>query len=173
MSGFQFFTATQWVISVHQNHREIGHITKVCTPGEPGDGDWIARDHEGKPIATVTHDIHNYERLAAIYAEHEGEGKHTPGPWRAVKENNPEHSPYSHWILCGTHPEVNDTVALVGNRGGEDEANARLISKAWLIPELEAALRVAFFYICHLDRSPDGDEELDQISAVLAKLNDD
>ena len=70
-------------------------------------------------------------------------GEHTPGPWR-LNWN------YRHRLIM----MPNDQVRIEGPYGGliaalhasnwadkQDEANAKLIAKAWLLPELETRLR--------------------------------
>lgn len=85
--------------------------------------------------------------------------KHTPGPWRYVRENgSPTTGPH---MIVGAIPGYLAEVRDCGS--GDVAANARLISAA---PELLAALRAARHYVVCQDALG---ADLLRIDAVIAK----
>ena len=105
--------------------------------------------------------------------------QHTPGPWE-IKTDAPrtainagvKHIAMVNWY---NSPDPNQTII-----GEENEANARLIAKAWLIPDLLEVLKRAHKYVFHVSKDSLNKPQdyadydlLDEIETTIAKTEEE
>ena len=108
-------------------------------------------------------------------------GKPTPGPWRLFPMGANEYD-----VICEAPGHYGTFLGLTTGHGAPDkldaddqeqfEANARLIDKAWLIPELVEALEAAIAPFSEPARNPSGNPVGEpswcaKARAALAKVN--
>ena len=85
--------------------------------------------------------------------------QHTPGPWEVDRDNNGIYRLIDFSDLADEAYNSDDAQSAIAINK-EDKANAELIAKAWLIPELVEACKVAREFM----------EAIELVSEVLAKV---
>lgn len=97
--------------------------------------------------------------------------KHTPGPW-IISPNKTKYG--SIVIFHHVYRDLRPVCRIPEDRPIEQIANARLIAKAWNIPEIVEAIKECIPDLEHYisTHGPGPDKRLERLNAVLTEINE-